>query len=41
LAWIVRKECWVPKPFHDSKKSVSIYLDDPLSSAGGGKGSML
>jgi hypothetical protein len=20
-----------PKPFHDSKKSVGIYLDDPLS----------
>jgi hypothetical protein len=27
----VRKECWVPKPFHGSKQSVGIYLDDPLS----------
>jgi hypothetical protein len=28
LTWIVRKECWLPKPFGDPKKSVRIWRID-------------
>jgi len=24
LTWIVRKECWLPKPFGDPKKSAHL-----------------